>query len=219
MSARTALYIDVVSIVALSLAAVAESSAKSERVSHLVDQVICRNALGQSGWDQNPNFSEYVGEATRRGFTVESCRQLIGLPRMSTPGYDPSASTQSGNNSPASTGNTGSKAQSYDSFRSLSDYRDKDGLVTLALKGGGGRVIVFRDGDSMTKAITLMHANINDPLLMLPLVSCLVESGSRASVEGPGRGYVPSVAIWVVEGDRAGCRGVVPMAMLRVQKN
>jgi hypothetical protein len=196
--------------------AVTESSAKS--IHDLPDKDLCQSA--SDAWVQGSNFADYLAEAARRGLTGDACRQLLGKEPFPTSNNSASGgvkSTTSGNNPSASTGDSGSKKQSYNPFRSLSDYRDKDGLVTLFLEGGGP-MMVFRDGDSMTKAFTLMHANINDPRLMMPLISCLPDSGSRASVEGHGGGYVPSVKIWIVEGNRAGCQGVVPMTMLRVQK-
>jgi hypothetical protein len=64
--------------------AVDESSEQSEMRALLIDQVVCRNALGQSGWDQNPKFSGYVAEATKRGLTVDACRKMIGLPPVGT---------------------------------------------------------------------------------------------------------------------------------------
>jgi hypothetical protein len=69
--------IGVVSIVALTLVAVAESSAQP--IATISGRLICANALNRerSAWDQNPEFSEYVAEATRRGLTVDACRQLL----------------------------------------------------------------------------------------------------------------------------------------------
>jgi hypothetical protein len=41
---------------------------------------VCANALniGRTAWDQSSDFSKYVAEAKRRGFTPDSCRLLIG---------------------------------------------------------------------------------------------------------------------------------------------
>ena len=69
--------IGVVSSVALTLVAVAESSAQS--IATISGRLICANALNRerSAWGQNREFSEYVAEATRRGLTVDACRQLL----------------------------------------------------------------------------------------------------------------------------------------------
>ena len=63
---------------------IAGASPQRVETSALLDQTVCRNALGQSGWDQNPKFSEYVAEATRRGLTVNACRQMLGPANIAT---------------------------------------------------------------------------------------------------------------------------------------
>jgi hypothetical protein len=68
--------IGAVSIVALTLAAVAESSAQT---SGLPNQALCVNALNRerSAWSQSSTFSEDIAEAKRRRFTVDTCRHVI----------------------------------------------------------------------------------------------------------------------------------------------
>jgi hypothetical protein len=58
----------------------AGSSAQSLR--NLSVQIVCRSALnfGQSAWDQDPKYSEYVAEATRRGLTIDACREMLSQP-------------------------------------------------------------------------------------------------------------------------------------------
>lgn len=65
--------IGAVTIVALTLAAVAKSSAQT---SNLPDQTVCRRGLNmeRTGWVKN---SFYAEEAARRGLTVDACRQLV----------------------------------------------------------------------------------------------------------------------------------------------
>jgi hypothetical protein len=65
--------IGVVSIVALTLATVAESSAQTSNLPDLPDRVLCEFALNreQSAWDQSSTFSKDVAEAARRGLTVD----------------------------------------------------------------------------------------------------------------------------------------------------
>jgi hypothetical protein len=68
--------IGAIGVVALTLAAVPESSELDHRI-------ICSTALtpDRSAWEQDPNFARYVVEAARRRLTVDTCRQLlIGAP-------------------------------------------------------------------------------------------------------------------------------------------
>jgi hypothetical protein len=67
--------IGVVGIVALTLAAVAESSAQS--ISKLeLERILCASALSadKSAWDRSPDNAKRVAEAARRGLT---CRKLV----------------------------------------------------------------------------------------------------------------------------------------------
>jgi hypothetical protein len=88
--------IGAVSIVALTLAAVAQSSAQS--ISNLPIHTICVNALNseRTAWDQSPTFSKDVAEAARRGLTVDACRQLLA-PEVVTPTAPTGSSTQTSN--------------------------------------------------------------------------------------------------------------------------
>jgi hypothetical protein len=60
----------------------AEAAVKAEQGQWraLTDRTLCGNALNneKSGWDQTPRYGTYVTEASRRGLTVDSCRQLVG---------------------------------------------------------------------------------------------------------------------------------------------
>jgi hypothetical protein len=78
--------IGAVIIVALTLAAVAESSAQWENTewqARFIDETfLCQRALNseRSGWDDNSDSSLYVAEAARRGLSVDACRQMVGPP-------------------------------------------------------------------------------------------------------------------------------------------
>jgi uncharacterized membrane protein len=78
-------------VVALTLAAGAETFGQQGNIRNQSDRDICRDALnpGRIAWDQNPNFSIYVTEANRRGLTVNGCRELLGLQSLSVPTYVP----------------------------------------------------------------------------------------------------------------------------------
>jgi hypothetical protein len=67
--------IGAVSIVALTLGAVAESSA--QYISDLPDRDLCASALNRerSAWDQSSTFSK---EAAKRGLTVDTCSEILG---------------------------------------------------------------------------------------------------------------------------------------------
>ena len=72
------LFKSAISIVMLTMAAVAESSAK---MSDVPDLELCAAALapGQSAWSQSSDHSAsaYVTEAERRGFNVKKCRRVL----------------------------------------------------------------------------------------------------------------------------------------------
>ena len=78
--------IGVISIVALTLAAVESSAQESNSLSTHPKERVCASALNteQTEWDQGPLFLKYVAEAKRRGLTVEACRKLA-QPAASAP--------------------------------------------------------------------------------------------------------------------------------------
>jgi hypothetical protein len=63
----------------LGEAAVPVAPPPAQTVTNLPDERVCRDALNpnQTTWDKNPTYSMYIEEATRRGFTADSCRQLL----------------------------------------------------------------------------------------------------------------------------------------------
>ena len=77
-------------------------------MANLDDQAVCRNALipGQSAWDNDPRFLKDVTEATRRGYTADTCRQLLAQPYA--PKSNPAASSDSGTSSPPASTDSGS---------------------------------------------------------------------------------------------------------------
>ena len=64
-------------------------------IANHTDENLCMTALNRerSAWDQNPNYSEYVAEARRRGLTVDRCRQMMPTRDLTT---NLPASTDSG---------------------------------------------------------------------------------------------------------------------------
>jgi hypothetical protein len=69
--------IGVVTVMALTLAAVAETSAKSGSIKDFSDKDLCDGTLNRerSAWDQNSPYSKE--EALKRGLTLDACRQLL----------------------------------------------------------------------------------------------------------------------------------------------
>jgi hypothetical protein len=95
---------------------------------------------------------------------------------------------------------------------SLAAFRDKDGFVTIEAFNEGKSFLVFRDAQSLSKAAALAKDGKDDPRLFLFLVSCVPPTGSRARVEDQQGGDLPSVSIEIIDGSKAGCRGVVPVS-------
>ena len=79
----------------------------------------------------------------------------------------------------------------------------------LTSLNGSNMVIVWRDKDALREGITLIQAGIHqtNPALLLPLVSCMVASGTGAIITDGG---FTTQAILVTEGASSGCRGTVP---------
>jgi PAN domain-containing protein len=74
-----------------------QSEAKAEeseqqRIANFDSRSLCRVALDvqKSGWDQSTFYAPHVTEASRRGLTVDSCRQLLGMVTL-RPGEQSSA--------------------------------------------------------------------------------------------------------------------------------
>jgi hypothetical protein len=65
--------------VALGLVALLNTGALLHAQDSDSNKYVCLNALNieQTAWDQASNFSKWVAEATRRGLTIDACRQLI----------------------------------------------------------------------------------------------------------------------------------------------
>lgn len=75
--------IGVVGILTLSLVALVNTDAllRAEAASSIhrdAKESVCVNALNRerTGWDQRPNFSKWVAEAKRRGFTPDFCNRV-----------------------------------------------------------------------------------------------------------------------------------------------
>jgi len=67
----------------------------STQISNLPDRALCVNALNRerTAWDRSSIFTKDVAEATKRGLTVDTCRELAAT--YSAPTFNPSASTGS----------------------------------------------------------------------------------------------------------------------------
>lgn len=72
--------------------------------------------------------------------------------------------------------------------------------------GGSDTVFVWRDKDAHNEALSLIEAGVHrtNPDLIIPLISCVVPSGTAAITTDIG--FVTH-DIMIVEGDNAGCRG------------
>src|SRR5690554_2807687 len=77
------------------------------------------------------------------------------------------------------------------------------GLIGL---GGSDTVIVWRDKKAHDEGLSLISAGVHksNPLLLIPLVACIVPSGTRAIITDGG--FITH-DVMIVEGENAGCRG------------
>lgn len=84
------------------------------------------------------------------------------------------------------------------------------------LQNDGKTVIVWRDAKAHDEGLSLIRAGVNktNPALLLPLVACVVASGTRAVTTSAG---MFTHDIIVVEGKNSGCRGNIPTEALKTQ--
>jgi hypothetical protein len=71
-------------------------------------------------------------------------------------------------------------------------------------------VAVWKDDDAQSEGNTLIQAGVmeTNPELLIPLLSCIVPSGTKAVITDAG---LVTHDIMVIEGENAGCKGNVPM--------
>lgn len=79
---------------------------------------------------------------------------------------------------------------------------------------GGDTVFVWRDDDAHSEAVRLITAGVHksNPLLVMKLMSCMVDAGTKAVVVDGG--FVSSTVL-ITAGEHAGCRGDIPNEDLR----
>jgi hypothetical protein len=75
-------------------------------------------------------------------------------------------------------------------------------------RSGSDSVFVWLDSDAQSEAIKLISAGVHEtnPALVMRLLACIAKPGDHAVVTDGG---VFSSTILVVDGDSAGCRGVI----------
>lgn len=73
---------------------------------------------------------------------------------------------------------------------------------------GGESIVVWRDQAAMVEGLTLVANNVHrsNPAVLLPLIACVVDRGTRVVVTSAPKGYVTVV---VVDGKNSGCRGLI----------
>jgi hypothetical protein len=73
---------------------------------------------------------------------------------------------------------------------------------------GSSNIVVWKDEKSHSEGVRLIDAGVNksNPALLLPLVACLVPSGTQAVVTDGG---FFSSNVTVTSGKEAGCRGTI----------
>jgi len=76
--------------------------------------------------------------------------------------------------------------------------------------GSMNQVLVWRDRSAQNEGLRLISAGILDtnPALLLPLLSCIVPTRTRAIVTSAG---LATHDILVIEGADSGCRGNIPV--------
>lgn len=91
-------------------------------------------------------------------------------------------------------------------------------LMVATAAGAGGRsllappgakvVIVWKDSKALFEGLELIRAGVHETRmdLLLRLISCVVASGNRVIISDAG---VFTSEIVVIDGDNAGCRGIV----------
>lgn len=86
--------------------------------------------------------------------------------------------------------------------------------VQLVGMGGMDSVLVWQSRDAHTEGNRLISANVHrsNPALLMPLIACMVPSGTRAIITSVG---FATHDIMVIAGPHSGCRGNIPAEAAR----
>lgn len=81
---------------------------------------------------------------------------------------------------------------------------------TLQGLGGMNMVVVWKNKDAQHEGMSLIEAGVlqSNPELVIPYVSCIVPTGTRAIITDAG---LATHDVMVIEGESAGCKGNIPM--------
>ena len=176
------------------------SSAQSDGNRNLPDIRVCQFALDrtQSEWDKDRSYSDFVTEASKRGLTVDACRQLLASPSPSQKPSPPS---------------TQKPLAATETEHYSSAYRDKDGFVTI-FDPARATVVIFKSTADAMRAVDYAKANPNMKVYeVMELIGCIVDNGTRAIVEGGSD--LRGIEVTIAEGPSRGCKGVVPVRGLK----
>ena len=81
---------------------------------------------------------------------------------------------------------------------------------TLLGLGGMKMVVVWKSKDAQHEGMSLVQAGVleSNPELVIPYVSCIVPTGTKAIITDAG---FATHDVMVIEGENAGCKGNIPM--------
>lgn len=84
----------------------------------------------------------------------------------------------------------------------------------LVSPNGAPTVIIWKDKDAHDKALNLIDAGVakTNPALLMPLIACIVPTGTRAVITSAG---FATHDIMVIEGEHSGCQGNIPMELFK----
>jgi len=79
---------------------------------------------------------------------------------------------------------------------------------------GASMVVIWKDKKSNDEAMELHDAGADktNPALLIPLVACIVPSGTKAIITTAG---FATHDVMVIEGEHSGCRGNIVMEMFK----
>jgi ribosomal protein L40E len=101
------------------------------------------------------------------------------------------------------------------SWTSISKFRDKDGFVTI-VDATHETVVIFKSTADAMRASNYSKANPDLKVIdVMELVACIVDSGTRAMVDGSD---YPAIKITIADGKSRGCHGVVLTSQLQLPK-
>jgi hypothetical protein len=85
---------------------------------------------------------------------------------------------------------------------------------------GNEIVVVWRDANSFNEGIGLLGAGVHrsNPSLLMPLISCIAPTGTRAIHTSFNGWLSPTQNILVIEGEHSGCRGTVGLREFKMKE-